>query len=464
MERPRQRGRQRAMTPFWKGKTRHAKAKTRAASDTATEGANAKAPKQHVTPLNLAIVGATGALAVWIVVGILETETPQPGTPSPVDRVNVVLEPQEDIDHATVLAQAQAAAQQHYEQQDTGELSFFSPASLVRQQQAIATGPVSTQRLLRDIPLGDLGAAPIVYVAPDEDDTIRISEQIDTLYQRIARLLGSHYEYSLRPAAIESAMEMAAWQLRAGIGANDLSAREMAQQQIAFLSSGRLQALADNLGHRVYQTWEPPESRFVPDGTLISVNLDEDHRIASMAIEHSTGRTAYDESVMNALHQAAPFFEFNELQPWLQETTQTMLFSFGRPPASPEQFRRSQQAPEQVALFEDDDTPRLPSEYLSVDYFDEMLAAIERELTVLNASRWEGQLNADTAIEVSLSLPLGVVMDLQIDKGSGDINFDRLVMRAIDNAAPFRGIRHYPQGEQQTFDQFMIHAHPNGIR
>lgn len=448
------------MQRFWKGRV---KAEKPATSDTASKGADTTTFQRYLTPLNLAIVGTSGLLAAWITIGILKTETQLPNAQVGTNKLNVALEPPDDIDYVEVLADAQAAAHRYYEQEETSAISFFSPASLARQRQATAAGPVSSQQLLDDISLGEIGAAPIVYVTPDEGDAIPVSEQFDTLYRRIARLLGSHYQGSIRPAAIETAMEVAAWQLRAGIGANDLSTREMAQQQIAFLSSGRLQALADDLGHRVYTTWEPPESRFIPDGTLISVNLDGDHRIAKTAIEHSTGRTGYDESVIEALHQAAPFFELNELQPWLQEATQTLLFSFGRPPASPEQFRRRQQDSSQITLF-DDDTQRLPSDYLSVDYFDEMLAAIERELTVLNASSWADQLDADAAIEVSLSLPLGVVMDLEIDKGSGDINFDRLVMQAIDNAAPFRGIRHYPKGEQKQFQQFIIHAHPRGIR
>ncbi|WP_210433211.1 TonB C-terminal domain-containing protein [Vreelandella massiliensis] len=396
---------------------------------------------------------------------MLQSERQMTDTGVAVPQAELGLEPEEKADFEKLLVEAQDNADRYYEQGVASELSFFSPESLETNKRNLSVGEL-TEDVSREIAFGEIGSAPIVYVQEEKsDESQSLSEQIDTLYKRVSRLLGSHQQGAIRPVAMEASMEMASWQLRAGVGEAPLSSTEMERQQIAFLSSGRLKELAITLGDRVHDVWQPPENRFVPDGALLSVVVGDDKRIESLAVEHSTGRTAYDQSVIEALHQAAPFYEINELQPWLQDTVETLLFSFGRPPASPEDFRRSQQVGEHVFPFEGtQDDNRTTVDYLNADYFEEMFDDIERELTVLNASRWNGQLENDAEILVEVSLPLGVVVDVQVQRGSGDLSFDRLVMQAVDNASPFRGIRHLPEFEQQNFDQFIIHAHPDGLR
>lgn len=370
--------------------------------------------------------------------------------------------PDDDVDHAALLDAARAIANERYLSGDVGPLAFFSPESWRQWRE----GHLDSQQAIRteglpDIRLGDLGMAPIIRVeaAPEGARAARDGDQI----RRIARLLGGYQSRSIRPAALEGALEYAAWALIAGHG-QDVSDIEAQRQQIAFLSSGRLAALTQRIGHRIHAGWSPPEGRLIHDGALIAVTLDEQLDITDMSIERSTGRRFYDEAAMLALRQAAPFDEARELQPWLQETVQTLLFSFGRPPLSPEEFRRRQQAGELGQLRDALEAERLDYDPIETDYYDQMLHDIEREITVLNGIRWAEDVSRDATLLVTLSIPLGVVMDVNVRRSSGDIQFDRLAVQAIDNASPFRGIRALTPTQQATFEQFHVHVHPHGVR
>ena len=372
-----------------------------------------------------------------------------------------------DVDHDALLAAARVNADLFYENRSAGRLSLFSPTNLAHFSDALDSPPQDASLTPDSIAFGELGAAPIITVRERREDEAAYdpNQEMSAFYKGVARSLGTFRSGGIRPAALEAAMTLAAWQLIAGVGQDDISAEERHRQQIAFLSSGRLQDLAATIGGRVMDAWTPPTARFIPDGALVSVVLDDQMGIAGLSIERSTGLASYDHSVAEALYRAAPFSELADLQPWLRDTMETLLFTFGAPPASPEEFRRRQSAGE-LSLFRGQigDLDKRSADFLEFDHFQRMIDAIAQELSVLNASRWAGSLSRDVTLQVELSVPLGVVMDIDVVRGSGDIQFDRIAVSAVDNAAPFRDLRHLPTVEQSRYQKFVVHLHPNGAR
>lgn len=377
---------------------------------------------------------------------------------------NFHLEIDESVDYPALLDSARERAAERYANGEVGRLLFFSPESL----HALKEDPDSRRDAEDESPaadaleFGEVGSAPIIDVREHVVTKSEASSESSQL-RRVIRTLGSYQSGGFRPAALESALELATWALIVGVDQR-ISSDETRRQQLAFLASSRLDSIVSSIGNRAHAQWERPVERFIPDGALISVTLDDTFGVGDVSIQHSTGRTDFDQSAIDAIRSAAPFDEVRELQPWLRETMQTLLFSFGRPPASPEEYRRRQQAGE-LALFRGQGKEELDSsEHLEVDYYDRIIASIERELTVLNASRWAGELERDVELLVTLNIPLGVVMDVEVQRGSGDIHFDRVSIRAVDSASPFRGIRHLTPTQQENYRQFIVHVYPRGVR
>lgn len=366
------------------------------------------------------------------------------------------------VNYPALLETARAKAAARYASGEVGRLAFFSPESLRKLKRQADDTPDTEDPA--DFSLDGIETAPIIDVRSFHRDRGPDADAADAGYFRyVARALGTYQSGGFRPAALEAALQIAMWRMVSGHD-QDINDEEKQRQQMAFLSSGRLNSLSESIANRTYRAWNAPADRFTPDGALISVVIGDDLEVESLNIEHSTGREEYDLRAIDAIYAISPLSELLGLQPWLKEAMQTLLFSFGQPPASPEEFRRRQNDGE-LAMFRERFEQDLDAyDYLEVDYYDIIMQRIERELAALNASRWTERLERDAELVVSLNIPLGVVKDVQFRRGSGDIHFDRIAIQAVDNASPFRGVRHLTPTQQESFKTFIVHIHPQGVR
>ena len=66
-------------------------------------------------------------------------------------------------------------------------------------------------------------------------------------------------------------------------------------------------------------------------------------------------------------------------------------------------------------------------------------------------------------LEVRLG-PSGEVLTTSVVSSSGDGNFDRSAMQAIEHAAPFVELRELPAGQQRNLRQFNLRFTPGDVR
>lgn len=284
---------------------------------------------------------------------------------------------------------------------------------------------------------------------------------------RVGRDLGGYSSDMLTPRALESAFAIGSIAEAERARAN-MTEEERAAQIEAFHNSESLLHMTQQMGRHISTHWSPVLQRFNNDGALLSVPLSPTGAVREegILVLHSTGRAGYDRAAIAAVVEAGPFERVASLSPWQREEMARVVVSFGKPPVSPDEYQRRKLSGD-LALFSDDNAnnsydEETDSYYPDVDYFDIIRRMVEREVIASDMQRFE--VERDVSLQVQLSIPLGVIRAINIERTSGDRHFDQLARDAIDAAAPFRGLRVLPSTEQRNIKNFRLHIHPDGVR
>lgn len=324
----------------------------------------------------------------------------------------------------------------------------------------------------RDQPEND-GPAPsaneIAVTQSSEASSDRVAPSHLGLLNRIereqARAFGLYGFDQLRPGAIEGAVHLGKF-LASHARFGEMEGEEIRLAQEAFRESNRFQRLVASLGKRVGQHWEQPRQRSVPDGAVIELSLTPYGHLIDAEIERSTGNAHYDDAVLAAAHAAAPFYELNGLEPWLRPVLMETRLTFGNPPLTPDEHRRRRDEGtlhgQQVSDDDIDSIREMLSGGRGTDYYDVIRQTVENEFLALSPASFAPK--NDAVIQVEISPEHGVVMSLTTEKGSGDQRFDEAARTAIDEAAPFRGMRRLSQIESKQLKRFKLHFHESGVR
>lgn len=367
----------------------------------------------------------------------------------------------EELFSATEAGQAAAEnALSFYKDRATPRLATFSKDELhallgADDTEVVDDGPrdIDEIEVLTDGEDGDIddSATPL---------TDTLSDSISALRQ-----FGGYGTGNLRPAALTSSAQVANMYQRY-TQYREMTAEEIQARQDAFRESSLFTTLITKIGTRVGAHWAPPRVRYIPDGAVVELNLTPDGDLIDAEIQRSTGRPLYDQSVINAARAAAPYQEIEALDPWLIPVLSNVRLTFGKPPITPEETERRRAAgtlrsdnPSEAdlesiqALFDGGD---------QADFFGMVREQIENEWISRNPSRFSPERDAE--IVVNLSVPLGVVLGMDVVRSSRDLDFDRAAINAIDASGPFRGMRNLISVEQERMSHIKLHFHEHGIR
>lgn len=280
-----------------------------------------------------------------------------------------------------------------------------------------------------------------------------------------ARRLGGFGPGSVRPSTLEVVANINAY-AQALTRYDEMDKEEIKARQQDFRSSRQFEDMASELGKRIGQHWDAPVERIIRDGASISIKTDDAGELQRLAVDRSTGRDAYDRAAFNAVKAAAPFTEVMGLPPWLAPVLTEAVFSFGKPPITPEEQRRrmAEGTLRQESLTDSsiDDARKMLIDGGIQDFYSKTRSIVEKNFMTLDHERFTT--NRDAILKVRLSRPHGVVMSVNVSESSGSEGFDEMAKSAVDSGSPFRSFRGLTKHAQELNRVFNLHFYPGGIR
>nr|WP_298059227.1 hypothetical protein [uncultured Halomonas sp.] len=383
---------------------------------------------------------------------------------------------EQDFDRQQADRQAAENALVRLENGSPATLSYFNPETLAIVKNSHQASLAERQQADEEMVSAhsqEYQAALIIVPTPDDDHDALLGAASEVLAPsvswptRVGRDLGGYSSDMLTPRALESAFVIGTTAEAARARA-EMTEEERTTQVDAFHNSESLLQMTQQMGRQIAAHWSPVLQRFSNDGALLSVPLSPTGEVIEdgILVLHSTGRAAYDRAAIAAVAEAGSFERVASLSPWQREELSRVVVSFGKPPVSPQEYQR-RKASGELAFFSggevlsgyDEDTDAY---YPDVDYFDIIRRMVEQEVLASDMQRFD--VAQDTTLKVSLSIPLGVIRAIEVDRSSENRHFDQLARDAVDAAAPFRGLRVLPLTEQRNIKSFRLHVHPHGVR
>ncbi|TDX26817.1 TonB family protein [Modicisalibacter xianhensis] len=217
--------------------------------------------------------------------------------------------------------------------------------------------------------------------------------------------------------------------------------------------SPELQEAIQVIGVRVGQHWRVPPSEIQRHGAIVTLALDAQGEIVQATISRSSGHELYDQSVINAARDAAPFEEVMALPDGVRQQLAKFNLTFGSLAAIEAHEAQTQQAAVmQQQVHEPQEHAEEQAYLLGVKQRIGKAWVIPDGITIPH----------EMTVIAGLAAPFGTVSKAEVLRSSGDTALDESIVRAVRQAGPFSEMRNMPLADQQALAEFRVRFLPTG--
>lgn len=220
-------------------------------------------------------------------------------------------------------------------------------------------------------------------------------------------------------------------------------------QREEILRSAEFNAVIASIGRRVGEAWYYDGDDHEAHGAILAIELGEDGLASDIRIRRSSGDDAFNNSVLKAAHDSAPFEEVAQLSPTAQTMLNPFSLTFGSMDAI-EEFEASW-APQETP----DDSEPARIEHATV-------TAIKREMQRHWPSGFSTNVDHDVSVQITLAVPLGNVSSVDFLRASNSVDTNDQIYQLFRNMPAFTTVRGLSLEDQQAVRQFNVHVTPDG--
>jgi len=225
-------------------------------------------------------------------------------------------------------------------------------------------------------------------------------------------------------------------------------------QRDEILRSEDFNSVIAAIGRRVGEAWYYEGEDHAEHGAILSIELGSGGVANKIRIRRSSGNESYNNSVLEAAKNSAPFVEVNRLTSTAQTLLNPFSLTFGSM-ESIEAYESTWTRQEAIDATNNDEGNEHSIENRTV-------ASIKRTMR----NHWPADLKTgvdhDISLQVTLAVPMGNVADVEFLRPSNNVDLNDQIYQLVRNMPAFQGLSELSLQEQNEARQFNLHVSPDG--
>ncbi|AJY53326.1 TonB C-terminal domain-containing protein [Halomonas sp. KO116] len=225
-------------------------------------------------------------------------------------------------------------------------------------------------------------------------------------------------------------------------------------QRDEILRSEDFNSVIAAIGRRVGEAWYYEGEDHAEHGAILSIELGSGGATNKIRIRRSSGNESYNNSVLAAAKDSAPFVEVDRLTSTAKTLLNPFSLTFGSM-ESIEAYESTWTRQEAIDATDDDEASEHSIENRTV-------ALIKRTMR----NHWPADLKTgvdhDISLQVTLAVPMGNVADIEFLRPSNNVDLNDQIYQLVRNMPAFQGLSGLSLQEQNEARQFNLHVSPDG--